>query len=171
MGSSSSVQPRLRCTAAHALSSSPSDEPLGVTAHRTHHIPGLSLLPLHTSSARVQWPPHNLSYRAHTCTFQLPCQGLPLPSPHASPPPFPHLPTPRMQYLSDWGTVRRGVWGCCLGSEARWTQGPYCDRFSSHESACVSTQGEKGTQVRSQREHQVEIIRAQLGTGHPAHQG
>lgn len=86
-----------------------------------------------------------------------------------------------MQYLSDWGTVRRGVWGCCLGSEARWTQGPYCDRFSSHESACVSTEGEAGTQARSQRdedmqarsqrEHQVEIIRAQLGTGHPAHQG
>ncbi|KAG1665334.1 hypothetical protein FOA52_011748 [Chlamydomonas sp. UWO 241] len=39
-------------------------------------------------------------------------------------------------YIGDWGTCRRDVWGCCIGSNTRWMTGTYCDRFSSIVDAC-----------------------------------
>ena len=48
------------------------------------------------------------------------------------------------QYLTDFGTVRRNVWGCCESSNARWMNKVYCERFNSYEDACLGTTGEYG---------------------------
>lgn len=43
-----------------------------------------------------------------------------------------------LQYLSDWGTTRRSVWGCCVGSNTKWMNEVYCDRFASFQTECES---------------------------------
>lgn len=45
------------------------------------------------------------------------------------------------QYLYDFGTDRRGVWGCCEASSAKWMNDMYCQRFSSYEADCLNQTG------------------------------
>lgn len=48
-----------------------------------------------------------------------------------------------LQYLSDWGTTRRSVWGCCVGSNTKWMNEVYCDRFASFQDECEAQPGEE----------------------------
>lgn len=47
----------------------------------------------------------------------------------------------KMAYLNSWGTTRKSVWGCCLGSEARYDAGVYCTQLGSHEEECNALPG------------------------------
>ena len=44
--------------------------------------------------------------------------------------------TRRTDFYHRWAVTTRGVWGCCLGSNARWSNGAACSQYNSAETLC-----------------------------------
>ena len=42
----------------------------------------------------------------------------------------------RVDFYHRWAVTTRGVWGCCLGSNARWSNGAACSQYNSAETLC-----------------------------------
>ena len=44
----------------------------------------------------------------------------------------------RVDFYHRWAVTAREVWGCCLGSNSRWDNGPACSQYNSAEKLCVN---------------------------------